>query len=55
LDNAVTNTTGDEDFSAYTISIGDAKLKIEDNGQVSHLKSLSSKISKDVPHEFIKE
>lgn len=45
----------DEDFSTYSTSIGDAELKVEDNEQVSHLKGLSSKISKDMPIEFIEE
>src|SRR5690625_4601053 len=45
----------DIDFSVYSTSIGDAELKIEDNEQVSQLKGLSSKISKDMPIEFIEE
>lgn len=45
----------DTDFSAYSTSIGDAELKIEDNEQISHLKGLTSNISKDMPIEFIEE
>ncbi|RLL48415.1 hypothetical protein D8M04_03910 [Oceanobacillus piezotolerans] len=45
----------DKDFSAYSSSIGDAKLTIEDTEQISRLNNLSSKITKDMPIEFIEK
>lgn len=45
----------DKDFSAYSTSIGNAELKIEDNEQVSHLKGLSYKIPINTSIEFIEK
>lgn len=45
----------DKDFSAYSTSIGDAKLQIDDSDQISRLNNLSSLITKDMPIEFIEK
>lgn len=45
----------EKDFSAYSALINDFEFHVEDSNKVMHLKGLATKLSKDMPVEFIEK